>query len=399
MKKILKKLAHLVLAVVLTLTPIFVCGCGDDGVWIKTDKYPQLVLGRDYDYALAVVGDTQYLTQYDAKMEKISLSKYPHRNGYLARQYKWIANNASSIGIKYVLGMGDITHNDVLDEWVVAGDAIHQLDGVVPYSLVRGNHDNRTRYYDDIVVSPARYSSQESIISTYPTDTSDRRRFRNTIHEFSAGGNDYLIVCLDFGAQDMVLDWANGVVGDSKYANHQVFVTTHAYAYKDGELLDGTIADSPSKYNTSYSEKVWNSGVYGQMKWEVNAKLDTTQSFNDGTDIWNKFIKKHANIKAVFCGHVLNKDINRRQVVGDNGNIIHQFVVNPQAIDDDDLKKLDNGQYDHKSVKSSLTGMVAIYYFSSNGEKVTVRYYSTIKNRYYGEVNQFSFTMGDQSVN
>jgi hypothetical protein len=93
------------------------------------------------------------------------------------------------------------------------------MDGKVSYSLVRGNHDNRTTYFDKLFgEEDATYVKQQTMVScyeydwTYPGETTLSAKARNTAHEFSGTDVDYLVIALDFGAQDDVLEWANGVV-------------------------------------------------------------------------------------------------------------------------------------------------------------------------------------------
>jgi hypothetical protein len=94
----------------------------------------------DYVYSFAVVGDTQYMTKYDGAYQR----------GHLKYVYDWLIANAEKKIIQYVFGLGDITDTynktsgDFLtaNEWAVAYEQISRLNGVIPYSIVRGNHDN-----------------------------------------------------------------------------------------------------------------------------------------------------------------------------------------------------------------------------------------------------------------
>ena len=96
--------------------------------WV-TNKQP----AKDYAYSFAVVGDTQKLCQDNPSAMK--------------GIYDWIIANKESKNIQHVFGLGDITEYwgkttpEQLDEWTRAKTYVSQLDGVVSYSLVRGNHD------------------------------------------------------------------------------------------------------------------------------------------------------------------------------------------------------------------------------------------------------------------
>ncbi len=78
-------------------------------------------------FTIAVLPDTQNYSE-----------KYPEQ--YLA-QTNWIVESCKRRNIACVLHLGDITNRNSPEEWKVATKAMSQLDGVVPYFMVPGNHD------------------------------------------------------------------------------------------------------------------------------------------------------------------------------------------------------------------------------------------------------------------
>ena len=297
-----------------------------DNMWIENLAEP-----TNYAYSLMVVGDTQYLTK--------------NKPSNLDKLYSWIIDNVEAKNTKYVIGVGDITHTDSASEWESAYSAISKMEGKVPYSLVRGNHDNRMTYFDEYFGKENSHYAQQYIHSY----KNDYTRARNTVHEFTAGNQDYLIVNLDMGMPDDVIEWADGII--SSYPNHNVIIVTHAYLHSSGNQLNDSNYEAPTKYDAT---------------------------FNNGDDLWTKLIKKHANISFVFSGHVLSSNIAMRQLKGDNGNIVTQFMINPQSIDDNSV--------------SEHTGMVAVIYFSQDGKAVDLQWYSTVQEKFYGPCNQMSFS-------
>ncbi|MBR2988189.1 MAG: metallophosphoesterase, partial [Clostridia bacterium] len=348
----------------------------------------------EYAYSIMIMGDPQYMTICD----------YQNGTNYTDRYYSWIAENASKLKTKFLVGVGDIVHNDTEREFRdVVKPALAKFDTVgLPYALVRGNHDNRAYWYDKYIGGESQYMKQDTIVSYYANPDDDERLYstkaRNTAHEYIVGETKYLVICLDFGAQDPVLEWANSVVGDSKYANHNVFVTTHGYMSGSGEYLDGIGGDSPSRYDESFDnpEKTVpnpfkNKPELGErVTYKYNAKVNPDESFNDGDDIWDKFVRKHANIRAVFCGHVYANEIVNTQNVGDHGNVVQEFVINPQVWDDDGK---DDGAAGYAD---SLTGTIAILYCSEDGQAITVRNYSVLKDKYLGEESQFDVRLNSR---
>ena len=82
----------------------------------------------DYEYSFAVIGDTQTMNETDPDaMESI---------------YDWLVANKDDHKIEYVIGLGDITDDSTDIEWENANNYIGKLNGVIPYALTRGNHDD-----------------------------------------------------------------------------------------------------------------------------------------------------------------------------------------------------------------------------------------------------------------
>lgn len=276
--------------------------------WLDTVDDP-----APYDYSFAVVGDIQNVT-----------FKYPEK---VATIYDYIVDNIDDKKIAHVFTLGDITEGDSKGEWEVAKKAITKLDGKVPYSLVRGNHDGKAGYLEYFGNSSSyRKQYKASFLSSL-----------NTAVEFSAGDLDYLVLNLDYLPSDEVLEWANSVVEAHPY--HNVIVTTHA-----------NLNDSGSRYDDDGG--------------------------NGGTAQWDKFTSKHSNIVLGLYGHIDDEYLQAVQTEGLNGNIVTEMLVDPQKTD----LSYDGG-----------VGLVAFLYFSNGGKNVEVRYYSTIRNQYYRAENQFSF--------
>ena len=289
---------------------------------------------KDYAYSLAIVGDTQTVT-----------NSHPEK---LKTIYQWILDNKEDKNIQYVLGLGDITelgedwghkNNDTPEEtakgdaqWKAALEAVSMMDGKIPYSLVRGAGHDGVERFNEWFGTHEGYTSQ---IDGYCVDG----RIENVYHLFTVENIDYMILCLDFGARDDALAWANEVV--AAHPTHRVIITTHAYLEADGSLLETGEPYAPS------------SSFY-----------DPTN--NDADDIWNKFIRKHPNIQMVLCGHRRSNEIVISKKTGDCGNEVTQIMINPQELD----------------TSSTPRGMVAMFYFSEDGESVDVQWYSTITDTY-----------------
>ena len=285
----------------------------------------------DFAYSFAVIGDTQIVAK-----------KYPDE---FHKIYDYILDNLEEKNIQFVLGLGDITDADSYDEWELAKENIFRLDGKVPYSLVRGNHDSKANFN-----SAFPYSKYESVLGGSFDGT-----MLNTWQALTLGEVDYIIFTLDYGASNAVLNWAGEII--KAHPKHNVIITTHAYLYRDGTTLDQGDVCPPA----------------------------TTGGSNNGDHMWDKLIRKHENIVLVISGHDPCDKIVMAQDKGDGGNTVTQLLIDPQGVD----------------AAQGATGLVAMLYFSEDGREVTVEYYSTVREQYFMEENQFSFTLdlaGDEVI-
>lgn len=274
----------------------------------------------DFDYSMVLVGDTQIITFF--------------YSDDLHNVYDWIIDNKESKKIAYVMGLGDITDRNSEREWLIAYEQISRLNGVVPYSLVRGNHDGADNF--------------EKMFNTAPYNTSYQGSYDhttlNTCRRINVGKRKYLIFALDIGPSDEVLQWADKII--TNHPDHNVIITTHIYLGSNGVQIAG----GATKYG----------GV------------------NDPDAMWDKLIKKHHNISLVICGHSPSQKIVVSERVGDKGNVVTEMLVDHQSID-----------YSFKGV-----GIVATLHFKNGSNKVIVETYSTIRDKYYLPENQFEITVG-----
>jgi len=305
---------------------------------------------KKYDYSFAIVGDTQYMTKYDAGLDA---DGNPSTTEHLKQVYDWLLANKDKKNIKYVMGLGDIT--DTLNseskvdkngftgitskEWEVAYAQISRLNGVIPYSQVRGNHDNAdyfNQYFDT-------EDYKANITGVYPGTG-----VLNAYNKFEVGTQKYLLLLLDDKPTDAVVEWANEVI--SSNPDYRVIINTHTYMGHTGELIDST--------KDEWLYCTGNQNIANGDDAELNKR-------NDGQELWDNLVSKHENIMLVLCGHDYNAtNIIRTVRIGDNGNAVNQMLICPQSLDGD-------------KVKETKSGMVAMFYFSNKGMDMRVEYVKT----------------------
>ncbi|HIJ64814.1 MAG TPA: metallophosphatase [Candidatus Hydrogenedentes bacterium] len=259
-------------------------------------------------------------------------------------QTKWIKEQRDAFNIACVIHEGDITDHHTEKEWEVADEAMGILDGIVPYAMVLGNHDLGpegtlfNKYF-----GPERFENEP----WYGGHFEDGNE--NAFYLIRAGGMDFLILCLEFGPRDEVLEWANTLVAEHKH--RRIIVVTHCYMYSD----DTRVGEGDE----------WNPHGYGRE--------------NDGEEMWQKFVKKHKNIFLVLSGHILNDGLGRLTSTGDKENKVHQILANYQM--------QENGG----------NGWLRIMTFLPTENKIDITTYSPVLKEYASDdQNQFQveYSMG-----
>ena len=315
----------------------------------------------NYDYSFAIIGDQQCMVQYARELNSDKNFK---------QIYDYIIDNAQSKKIAHVFNLGDIVqttyeysqtntaeHKSRMDaEAVFAYEQFKRLDAAgIDYSMVRGNHDGPV-FFEQYYGVNSTYTNYGSHIEEYYVNSS------NSIHYFTAGNLDYMVVTLDFGAGDPVLAWANEKI--AAHPNHNVIVTTHAYMNNNGEFLanDNQCARKPD----------------GSLDELYNTAMGATA--NNGDELWNELISKHKNIVMVLNGHIGSDDVLLKQRTGDNGNTVANILINPQLMDT-------------RYKSQGGVGAVAMFYFSDGGKTVEVRYWSTVQNAFIKADNAYTFTI------
>lgn len=311
----------------------------------------------DYAYSMALVGDTQAMNW-----------KYPEH--YL-QMYDWVVANRDTFNIRYLIGLGDITdryveykskgcyHQDAsgrkrsfADEWVSTSIALRKLNGVVPYAINNGNHDDGWLYHEEsddynyraladdyfniaLNSDPSRLNPYGFRYMEYTTPGGiagtdygykDPEQAENTWRKITIGTQHYLILTLRYGAQfdEDTMNWADGIIRESP--DCQVILSTHDYLDSDKEHTN---------------------------------------------DLWERLVYPNENVCLAVCGHRQGDDIVYQFSQNAAGKDVLEMMINPHGLGD--------------------VGLIAILYFDSDGKPVGVEYYSTVEGTFFRDVNQILF--------
>jgi hypothetical protein len=136
-------------------------------------------------------------------------------------QTQWIVDNVASRNIVFVTHEGDIVeHNSVVSEWQAANTSLSLLDGVVPYGMGPGNHDQPTTLYNQYFPF-TRYQGLPWYGGHQGTLND------NNFQLFSGGGLDFVIVHLTFCPPASAVTWADSVF--KAHPDRIGIMTTHGY--------------------------------------------------------------------------------------------------------------------------------------------------------------------------
>ncbi len=264
-------------------------------------------------------------------------------------QTAWIADNVEKRNIVFVLQLGDIVDDNNVPQWEVAHKAMTRLDGVAPYAMCVGNHDmgpkGMTFTRETLFNEYFPLENYKNLPTFGGVFAAEPDRMNNSYHLFSAGGRDFVVVSLEFGPRDAVVDWANGVLRE--HADRWGIVITHGYLYFDDTRFD---------WAAKGKKQLWCPHAY-RMGREAG-------QCNDGEELWQKLVSKHPKMLMTICGHVLKDGLGMLTSTGEAGNAVHQMLVNFQ------MKPRLGGGY------------LRLLEFLPDGETVQVKDYSPVLNTY-----------------
>ncbi len=252
--------------------------------------------------ALLVHAPVTTVAQDDAPRKSFSVILLPDTQNYAEKypetyvnQTLWIRKQLKEDNIKFAVHLGDIVQNPTQkNEWENANRAMQILDGVVPYSMVPGNHDmvvkerNSTLYNQ--FFSPKRFQDRKWYGGHMGTTNDNNYCF------FEGGGLKFMVISLEFAPRDETLAWAAGIC--QKHPDRRVIVATHCYMRPTGR--DTGCA-------TSYN-------VAG----------------NSGEQMWQKLIRKQKNIFLVVSGHVLG--VGLQTSTNDAGGKVLEMLTDYQGL-------------------------------------------------------------------
>ncbi len=248
--------------------------------------------------------------------------------GRLERMSQWIADNKERLNIRFVAHLGDAGDRrgsgNLQEMHRMARSSLQPiLAAGIPLSVSIGNHD-----YD--VGSNTRPNSSWNAPNSFGMDLyEDMPGFGGTFEQESdapgvdpggtanhyitvkATGQDFLLLNLEIGARQKVMDWSEDLVLN-RYPNHQVMVFTHSYLTIDGDRVHAGLTYSPKHYR----------GFSNEPGPEYTL---------DAEDQWQQYFRRWPNLRMVHSGHHIRGARQTYQVsAGDAGNRVAEWFYNWQ---------------------------------------------------------------------
>lgn len=260
------------------------------------------------DFEIDVVPDQQYISHGNAD------------SSLMGNAFNWMANNRIANNLKAVLQVGDLTDDGFVSQFQRVDSNFDKLDLYdIPYLYCPGNHDyangsvNNTRNLTNYNtwMGPSRYAGR----SWYGGNLDGNNA--NYYIKLDVGKQKFIIVALEFTPRDTAVNWANRVL--DSFPDRRAIIVTHGHI-------------------TTYSEKSNDTTQWGKSTYSLIG--------NSGVELFDKLLRKHANVFMVLNGHFLTccggiETLNNLNLAppmfsrliqaGDYGNVINQIAVNYQT--------------------------------------------------------------------
>ena len=208
---------------------------------------------------------------------------------FLRETLNWIVTHRVEERIQMVLQVGDLTDQNQPNQWQRAKSAFEILDGKVPYALTVGNHDlgtleigeNRSTLLNKYLSPADNPLNRNQFVAFY-----EDQRLENTASVFHLGSEDWLVLALEFGPRQPVVEWAHNVL--SQHADKPTILLTHEYIDQLSQVSSGQVRRSyPETYNSPY-----NYGIAHEAG-----------GVHCGQELWKTLVEPHSQIYLTVNGH------------------------------------------------------------------------------------------------
>lgn len=304
-------------------------------------------------WTAVVIPDTQTYT---------TLRKGREGNAQILDQmFEWMATNQEARNIQVAVHVGDMTSKNEAKEWEKIRGSYRKIDGVIPYAVCVGNHDEkpiqRTAHLDSYFKINDNPLNKKFFAASFEKDN-----LENAYYVMERNGQGFLFMALEFLPRNEVVAWANEIIRN--HPDHRVFLTIHEYISEKSRLsnVDGlAIPEEPDKaaYLRSFPTE--------------------SHNINCGVDIKKKLIDPNPNVEFLVCGHYGCQIINEGgAVVFDKQEIATAHRSDPRDNGVTFHAMLFNAQW----MRTGGDGWILLLEFQPDNRTVHVRTYSPYLKAY-----------------
>jgi len=172
-------------------------------------------------FTIALIPDTQI---YAEETENTHLFR---------RQIQWVLQNAERKNIVFVSHLGDVVDNGTdVGQWNRAMRCLNPLllQDKLPFSIVRGNHDDPAFFLKRLPVSTM--SAKPWFVGAAPGGLTQAQRFE-------VEGSQFLHIGFQKDPTAQELTWANDLLQDEKLKKLPTIVSTHDFVVPGGRSVTG----------------------------------------------------------------------------------------------------------------------------------------------------------------
>ncbi|WP_427788776.1 serine/threonine protein phosphatase [Brevundimonas diminuta] len=362
---------------------------------------PALAQSQDRQFTIAVIPDTQ--NYVDFTHQRAEGFAFDARE-MMTQQMRFIADNAASRGgsIVFATGVGDVWQHPTLAidpahaargfsprpappgvsldryaqgvrevEIPSAVEAYRLLDGVLPFSVVSGNHDYDAQWWEaswpqDLSAPQGdlrrlgmihvgglkewtrAFGSESFFFKDRPWYVGAHEQGADSAQIFEAGGYRFLHIGLQFAPSDNSLKWAETII--HAHPGLPTIITTHDFLDKHGERMPHPVVNQ--------------------------AVVDPYD--NNPQAVWDKLVFRNPQIFMVLSGH--HNGQSYRVDANREGGAVYQILSDYQ---DRNQAAIDAG-VDPAKAPALGDGWMRLMAFDMSGQtpRIRVRTYSTFYHRY-----------------
>lgn len=312
----------------------------NDATFLSNDYYYSDPLYDVQDYSFSVVGDVQeWARSYPASINSVVNWALEHKEDRKIANISFLGDLTD--------GYGSDSEDTIRYMWRNVSTPLMGIGDRLALNVIPGNHDYKSdSLYRDLTIFNEYFkydeiSSRSNFGGAFEVGQSQNYWTRQVID-----GIPYLFLMLEMGCPPDAMEWFTQVI--EAHPNHRVVVMTHAFLNGNGDMY----------YDEQYLSPVW----YYERRGYPATGVYT---------MWEEYLAKYDNLFMILCGHSGRDTIAYRELVGEKGNTVMVFRIDPSFI-----------------ANFSFDPLMALFQFNESTQTLYLNYFSTDKNMLYNTQNQ-----------